>query len=168
MPPRRKKRDTGKVEADVLKRGVAARRNAAPRYHMVPYPDGTMRPERSVRRTDAERNQAWEDWLGAAPALSERANVRSMDSLLSEVLENMHLETATQAPEVLAAAWERAVGAFLVTQAELVSVSKGTARIRAGHPAVRFELGRRKPQIMRVLNAELGEGSVKAVRIVSA
>ncbi len=133
---------------------------------MVSYADGSERPVRCERRSAGERAQAMADWMGVAPALSNSANVRSMESLLSEVVEGLQLQEEALAPEVLAAAWHRAVGSFLANQAELLSVAGGRASIRTNHPAVRFELGRLKPQILRVLNAELGEGSVKTVRLM--
>ncbi len=165
MPPRRKKKTaSAEVGAEALKAAPTGRRET-PRFFMVRYPDGSERPVRSERRSAGERAQAMADWMGAAPALSPAAHVRSMDSLLSEVLEGMQLRDGGLAPEVLAAAWQRAVGDFLATQAELLSVAKGRASIRVNHPIVRCELERMKPQIMRVLNAELGEGSVTSVRI---
>ncbi len=165
MPPRRKKKASTEVSAEALRRAPAAKREL-PRFRMVSYADGSLRPVRCERRSAGERAQALADWMGAAPALSPSAHVRSMDSLLGEVLEGLQLEEAELAPEVLGAAWQRAVGSFLANQAELMSVAGGKACIRTNHPAVRFELGRLKPQILRVLNAELGEGSVKTVRIV--
>ncbi len=166
MPPRRRKKTaTPEVGAEALRSAPAPRREA-PRFRMVCYADGSLRPVRCVRRSADERAQAMADWMGAAPALSPNAHVRSMDSLLGEVLEGLQLQEEELAPEVLAAAWQRAVGSFLANQAELMSVAGGRASIRTNHPAVRFELGRLKPQILRVLNAELGEGSVKTVRIV--
>ncbi len=166
MPPRRRKKEaTAEVGAEALHRAPAPRREL-PRFRMVGYADGSLRPVRCEHRRAGERAQALADWLGVGPALSPHAHVRSMDSLLGEVLERLQLSEEELAPEVLASAWQRAVGSFLATQAELVSVAGGRASIRTGHPAVLFELGRLKPQILRVLNAELGEGSVKTVRIM--
>ncbi len=166
MPPRRKKKSVvPEVGADALQTTPAQKREM-PRFRMVDYADGSLRPVRCQRRSASEREQAMADWMGAAPALSPSAHVRSMESLLSEVVESLQLEEAKLAPEVLAAAWQRAVGSFLANQAELVSVAGGRASIRTNHPPVRFELGRLKPQILRVLNAELGEGSVQSVRIM--
>ncbi len=165
MPtPRRKTGKAAKpgIDPSTLNKG----QRSTPRFRMVRYPDGSERAVRCARRGEGARMQAMADWLGDGPALSSRANMRTMDSLLAEVVESLKLEEQTLAPEVLAAAWLRAVGPFLATQAELVSVAKGTARIRTGHPAVRFELERLKLQIIRVLNAELGEGSVRRVGVV--
>ncbi len=163
--PRRRTGRNAKPEVDPSTLAVG-RKRSTPRFRMVRYPDGSERAVRCARSGEGARMQALADWLGDGPALSPRANVRTMDSLLAEVVESLQLEEQALAPEVLAAAWLRAVGPFLSTQAELVSVARGTARIRTGHPAVRFELNRLKPQIIRVLNKELGEGSVKAVAIV--
>ncbi|MBR3945201.1 MAG: DUF721 domain-containing protein, partial [Akkermansia sp.] len=66
---------------------------------------------------------------------------------------------------LLNAAWEKAVGSFLATQAQLISVDKKTAVVRTAHPAVRFELQRLRPQIIRALNVSLGEACVRTVRI---
>ncbi len=166
MPPRRKKKTAQpEVSAEAL-RAAPAPRKEAPRFRMVSYADGSLRPVRCERRSAGERAQALADWFGAAPPLSATAHVRSMESLLSEVVEGLHLSEEELAPEVLAAAWKRAVGESLATHTELMSVSAGKACIRTSHPLVRSELVRLKAQILRVLNAELGEGSVKQVRIV--
>ncbi len=166
MPPRRKKKTTpAEVGAEALRAAPAGRREQ-PRFRMVSYADGSQRAVRCERRTAGERAQAMADWLGAAPPLSASAHVRSMDSLLSEVLEGLQLQQDEVAPELLAAAWLRAAGDFLANQAELLSVAGGRATIRTNHPAVRFELNRRKNHIILVLNEQLGEGSVKTVRIV--
>ncbi len=165
MPPRRKKKSPlSEVGAESLQAAPAAKREM-PRFRMVSYADGSLRAVRCQRRTTREREQALADWMGAAPGLSSAAHVRSMDSLLYEVLDGLKLEEATLAPEVLAAAWQRAAGPDIASHAELLSVSGGKACIRVGHPLVRMELMRLKPQILRVLNAELGEGSVKMVSI---
>ncbi len=166
MPPRRKKKDApAEVAASALRTAPAPKREAR-RFRMVSYADGSLRPVRCVQRSADERAQAMADWMGAAPALSPAAHMRSMESLLSEVVEGLQLEEAELAPEVLAAAWQRAVGPSLATHTELLSVSGGRAGIRTNHPLVRAELMRLKPQILRVLNAELGEGSVRTVRIM--
>ncbi len=166
MPPRRRKKTaTAEVSAEVLRRAPAPKREQ-PRFRMVAYADGSLRPVRCERRSAGERAQAMADWLGAAPLLSTSAHMRSMESLLSEVVEGLNLNEGELAPEVLAAAWKRAVGESLATHTELMSVAGGRASIRTNHPLVRAELLRLKPQILRVLNAELGEGSVRSVRIV--
>ncbi len=166
MPPRRKKKNAQpEVGAKALRSAPAPRREV-PRYRMVTYADGSLRPVRCVRRSEDERAQAMADWLGAAPALSPSAHVRSMESLLSEVVEGLKLQEEELAPDVLAAAWQRAVGVSLAMHTELMSVSGGRASIRTAHPLIRSELLRLKSHILCVLNAELGEGSVKTVRIM--
>ena len=100
------------------------------------------------------------------PKLRGRYRSRDMDSLLAEVMADMNLEEAL-APEILAAAWKKAAGNAMVALSELVSVAGGTACIRVGHPAVRYELTRLKPRIIEALNSELGAGSVRFVRFVT-
>lgn len=106
------------------------------------------------------------DFFGAGPELESRSNMRSMDSLLAELMDALQLEESL-APEILAAAWQKAAGAGLASLSELISVARSTASIRVGHPTVRYELTRLKPQIIRALNAELGAGSVRYVRFIS-
>lgn len=136
------------------------------RYKIVRFEDGSERAVRCQSLEHSCRQQACADFYGIAPGLSARANIRSMNSLLSEIVESWHLEDKKIAPEVLADAWRKAVGAFLAQQAELVSISQETARIRTSHPAVRFELTRLRPQIIHALNATLGEGCVLRIQIV--
>ncbi len=165
MPPRRKKKTAAEVGADALRKAPAPK-TEMPRYRMVSYADGSLRAVRCRRRTTREREQAMADYMGAAPGLSSAANMRSMESLLAEVVEGLNLREADLAPEVLAAAWTRAAGEALASHSELLSVGGGKATIRVGHPLVRTELMRVKPRIILELNKELGEGSVKSVRIV--
>lgn len=135
-------------------------------YREVRWEDGSLRAERYVPRAERERGQALADFYGVPGQLSPEANVRSMDALLGEVLERMEVSVADFAPEVLADAWLQAVGPFLATQAELLSIARQRARIRTAHPAVRYELMRLKPHIIRALNASLGEGVVRSVQII--
>lgn len=141
-------------------------RVSAPAYRQKMFPDGSVRAVRVSSRREQERGQAMADFFGVGPALSPLAHVRSMDSILAEVVERLHLQRADFAPEILAAAWEMAVGSFLASQAELQSVADRTARVRASHPAVRYELQRLRPHIIRALNGELGEGSVRKLTII--
>lgn len=143
-----------------------APRALRPRFRMVRDVNGAERAERTRSRAEGERDQAWADFFGTAPALSPSANVRSMDSLLGEVLEGLNLQEATLAPEILAEAWLKAVGPALAALSELASLSQQTATIRVHHAAARYELTRLKPQVVRALNAALGEGSVSRVRLI--
>lgn len=163
MPPRRKKKDisppvTGTPEGTGIKR--------VPRFFMQRLSDGSERAVRFRSRKDGCRDQAMADFFGSGPELEARSNMRSMDSLLAELMDDLHLEEAL-APEILAAAWHKAAGPGLASLSELVSIARCSACIRVGHPTVRYELTRLKPQIIRALNAELGEGSVRYVRFVA-
>ena len=85
--------------------------------------------------------------------------------------ENMYYEekgayTGEIAPEMLKQAWQQAAGSFLATQAELVSLVNGQAVICTSHPAVRYELLQHRQEIIRALNATLGEGCVQTVRLM--
>lgn len=91
-----------------------------------------------------------------------------MDAILGELLEELHLQEEDMLPEVLADLWRKAVGNALSSFSELVSVARQSASIRITHPAVRYELTRMKPQIIRALNKALGEGSVRTVRFINS
>ena len=158
MSPRCKKSETP-AAPPVLR----ARR---PRFRMVRDVNGAERAERSRSRAEGERDQAWADFFGTAPSLAPSANVRSMDSLLGEVLEDLHLQEETLAPEILAEAWRKAVDPALAALSELVSLSQQTATIRVHHAAARYALTRLKPQMVRALNTALGEGSVRRIRLI--
>lgn len=137
------------------------------RFYMRRLADGSERAERSRSRADGERDQSMADFFGAGPALPVAANVRSMDAILGELLEELHLQEEDMLPEVLADLWRKAVGNALSSFSELVSVARQSACIRITHPAVRYELTRMKPQIIRALNKALGEGSVRTVRFIN-
>lgn len=136
------------------------------RFHRERFGDGSERAVRNMQREERERGQALSDFFGCPPVLSPQANVRTMDSILAEIAGQLKLSEANVAPELLSEAWQKAVGTFLASQSELVSLVRGTATIRVLHPAVRYELQRLKPQIVRVANGVLGEGSVRTVRLI--
>ncbi len=135
-------------------------------FHEELFEDGSVRPVRNTSRAERESNQALADFFGVAPGLSPAANVRTVESVLASLVSKMDISLAEHAPEVLADAWRKAVGPFLATKAELLSIASKQASIRTSHPAVRFELMRQKAAIIRALNASLGEGCVKSVQIV--
>lgn len=145
---------------------MAASTSGRPRYYLQRLAGGGERAVRYRARSEGCRDQALADFFGAGPDLNVRANVRSMDSLLAEVMESLQLEESL-APEILANAWKKTAGNAISSLSELVSVASGTACIRVGHPAVRYELTRLKPRIIAALNRELGTGSVRFVRFVS-
>lgn len=159
----RKKKETGKAPAAAPGQ---PRRAGLPRFRIISGADGAERAERTRTANQGARDQALADFYGAGPELPSGANMRSMESLLGEVLESLNLQENTIKPEVLAAIWEKAVGARLASFTELQSVAKGSARVWVSHPMVRYELTRLKPQLVKALNSELGEGCVKTLRIV--
>jgi len=165
MPvPRRRIRKSAPIEP--TPQPVSAHREQGALYHEEMFSDGSVRPVRNMSRRERESGQALSDFFGVIPGLSPAANVRNMESVLASLVSKMDISLAEHAPEVLADAWKRAVGPFLATKAELISIANKQARIRTSHPAVRFELMRQKSGIIRALNASLGEGCVRNVQIV--
>lgn len=160
MPPRRKKKEPVPPPA-------AAGHKPLPRFRMRADAGGAERAERCRTRAQGERDQAWADFFGVAPGLDTGANIRSMDSLLGEVLEGLNLQEETLAPEILAQAWLKAVGPALASMSDLLSLVRQTATIRVHHAAARYELNRLKSQLIRCLNEQLGDGSVVRVRLIS-
>lgn len=136
------------------------------RWHFVTHADGVSQVAvRTISRHTREREQALADLRGGRPMLSTGERLLPISSILAEVLSELKVEEAELAPELLAAAWEKAVGGFLATQAQLTSLSDGVAGVRTTHPAVRFELQRNCKLIITKLNSALGEGSVRRLRI---
>ncbi|MBR2127020.1 MAG: DUF721 domain-containing protein [Akkermansia sp.] len=164
--PRRRIRKSAPVEPVPVPAVPAARREPTGLYHEEIFADGSVRPVRNTSRAERESDQALADFFGVAPQLNPASNTRSMESVLAALISKMDISMAEHAPEVLAEAWQRAVGPFLATKAELLSIARKQARIRTSHPAVRFELMRQKASIIRALNKTLGEGSVTTVQIV--
>ncbi len=165
--PRKKRKRGVPVEPVLADTPIAASEHASsPRYTEMCAEDGSRRPARFMSRRERERGQAFADLYGILPELSAEANVRSMDAILATLVEKMDISLAEHAPEVLADAWRKAAGDFLASRAELISIARHQARIRTSHPAVRYELNQRKPQIIRILNAVLGEDTVRSVLII--
>lgn len=163
MPPRRKKKADNSSPVETVS---PVKRNRPPRFFMQRLGDGAERAVRYRSRPDGCRDQALADFFGSGPELDLRSNVRTMDSLLAEVMQDMNLEDSL-APEILADAWKKAAGNALFSMSELLSVADGIACIRVGHPTVRYELTRLKVRIIAALNSELGDGSVRFVRFIS-
>lgn len=164
MRPRRNK----KTETTELHKPELAPPRTPRRFVMQRMADGVS--ERAVRyrsRREGERDQAHADFFGAGPELSTAANMRTAESLLGEVLSAMALEEETLSAELLAEAWQKAVGPALASLSQLITVVNKSACIRVAHPAARYELTRLRPRVIAALNAALGEGSVKYLRIIS-
>lgn len=162
MPPRKRK----KLKTDTVAATAASPvgRRKAQRWRWLRLENGAEVAERLGE--DWQRAQAEADMYGNTPMLSTGAHMRTIDSLITEVASSLNIQEQELAPELLQQAWYKAVGAFLATQAELVGLAEGLATIRTSHPAVRFELQRRKQHILSALNRELGEGCVQTVRIL--
>lgn len=164
MPPRRKK----KTDTPELHRPEQPGLHTTRRFVMQRMADGVS--ERAVRyrtRREGERDQAHADFFGAGPALPVAANMRTAESLLGEVLSAMALEEETLSAELLAEAWQKAVGPALASLSRLVTVANKRACISVSHPAARYELTRLRPRVIEALNSALGEGSVSTLKIVS-
>ena len=161
--PRRKRKTTVVVPAEAAAPLPAA--ESRPLFRQETFADGSVRPVRVQTAAEEHRAQALADFFGAAPGLPVRANLRDMASILAELVTKLDIRESDFAPEILNSAWQKAVGPFLSTQAQLISIDKKTAIVRTSHPAVRFELQRLRPQIIRALNTSLGEGCVRTVRI---
>lgn len=160
MPPRKKKKESPAAQAPAELRRPATR----PRWKWIRTADGGLAAVRLGG--DSFRTQATADFYGDVPMLSTGANMRPVSSIITEVMSTLNLKEAEVAPELLEQAWRVAVGDFLASQATLSSLGDARATIRTSHPAVRFELQRRKADIIHALNATLGEGCVRTVRIV--
>ena len=133
---------------------------------MVPHADGISQvAERIISRSSREREQALADFYGGRPFTSTGERLLPVASVLAEVLSQLNVQEAELAPELLAEAWQKAVGGFLASQAQLISLSEGEAGVRTSHPAVRFEIQRNSKIIVQKLNATLGEGSVRTLRV---
>ena len=171
MPPRRRKSTEPQVSLPIPAAPAERRASAAAlelsRRRPQRLADGSLRVERWRSRVRGERDQAEADFYGVGPELPTGSHLRDMRSLLGEVLAGLPLEEESFSAEILAEAWERAVGVALAQMTALLSVERGLARIRAAHPAARYELTRLKPRIIAALNRILGEGCVERVRIVS-
>lgn len=170
MPPRSRKRVESRAPlppAALAERRAFAVALELSRRRPQRLADGSLRVERWRSRARGERDQAEADFYGVDPELPTGSHLRDMRSLLGEVLAGLPLEEESFSAEILAEAWERAVGVALAQMTALLSVERGVARIRAAHPAARYELTRLKPRIIAALNRILGEGCVERVRIVS-
>ena len=144
--------------------GEHAHEKQEARWHWVQQADGSRVAER--HEADATRLLAYTDLYGAPPLLPTGAHMRSVSSVLTELVGKLELKEAEIAPELLTQAWKQADGDFLASHTQLIGLTEGRALISANHPAVRFELQRHTKDIIAALNRTLGEGCVQAVRLV--
>ena len=86
---------------------------------------------------------------------------------MSMTMEELNLTAATLPVTLTTHSPEEteAVGAALASVSKLAGVARGRARISVSHPAVRYEITRLKPHIIKALNKTLGMGSVKSLII---
>ncbi len=136
------------------------------RYYLVTYPDGKTGYVHVPSREQQDKDQVMADFLGVSIDRSATRAMRSMASILGEIDERLQLREESFVAEILTEAWKKAMGDFFSTQAELFSLSDGVASIRTLHPNIRFEINRMKAEVIRKLNAQLGEGSVKKIRLI--
>ncbi len=145
--------------------GQGRARASSQRYRLVASPEGSSRAERLLQPKEKRLARAHRDLFGAPPALGDKANIRSMEAILGEILENLPLANEQIAPGLLKEGWARAAGEFISRQAELVSIADGVATIRTMQPAVRYELERHRRRLAEALCREFGETSVRTLRI---
>ncbi len=123
-------------------------------------PGAFIHSEGILSKKNSLTSRAHGDWFGLPPALAEQANIRSMDALLGEVLDSLPLAEENLAPEILKEGWRRAAGTFIASQAELVSLSGGTAVVCTMQPTVRYEIDRIKHILLAALRREFGDAGI--------
>lgn len=144
----------------------AFKKRSYPRIRFQRYADGSRRPVRAQSFAKGDSDQAYADFYGTAPLLPVDSNIKSIEALLSEITARLDIVEASIAPEILAGAWHEAMGDYIATQAQLISIQNERATVRCLHPALRFELNKRKKSIINMLNKRFGEGSVRFIRFI--
>lgn len=137
-----------------------------PRMRYQRYADGSVRPVRAQSFAKGDSDQAFADFYGVAPELPVGSNMKSIEVLLSEITSKLNIVEESIAPEILADAWHEAMGDYISTQARLISIENERATIQCLHPALRFELNKRKRSIIDLLNKRFGDGSVRQIRLI--
>lgn len=130
-----------------------------------PSPEGE-KPIRRIWRSKDERDldQAFADWFGAGKAESETTGIHPLETIISEVLSRLPLDSPSVDPEMLRKGWKAAAGDFIGAHAELVSIARGTAIIHVLQPAMRYHLEQWKAALLEKLRAEFGEAKVREIR----
>ncbi len=119
-----------------------------------------VRAERILTLREQLQAQAHDDWYGILPELNDRANICSLDALLSDFLNSLPTARESAAPAVLKEGWTRAVGDFIASHSELISLSGGTAVVCTTQPSIRYELERMKKPLIGALQREFGATTV--------
>ena len=115
-------------------------------------------------KDDLDLEQAFADWFGAGEAESETRGIRPLETVLSEVLSKLPLDSPSVDPDMLRKGWKAAAGDFIGSHAELISIVKGTAIIHVLQPAMRYHLEQWKPALLEKLRIEFGSENVREIR----
>ncbi|MFI3242876.1 MAG: DUF721 domain-containing protein [Akkermansia sp.] len=145
---------------------IPAAKKRYPRMRYQRYADGSVRPVRAQSFAKGESDQALADFYGAAPELPVGSNMKSIEALISEITAKLQIVEESIAPEILATAWQEAMGEYIATQARLISINNELATIQCLHPALRFELNKRRRHIISLLNKRFGDQTVKRIRLL--
>ncbi|MEG1739943.1 MAG: DciA family protein [Akkermansia sp.] len=133
----------------------------------TPPPEGKKKVySRRVWKTSAQldREQALADWFEATPAESETSGIRPLETIISEVLATLPLDTPSVDPDILRQGWKAAAGDFIGSQAELISIVKGVATIHVLQPSMRYHLLQWKNALLEKLRDQFGQETVTSIR----
>lgn len=150
------------------KKGFPTKRTgkkARARFRMVSSRGDFAHAERILPHREQLQAQAHDDWYGVLPELNDRANICSMDALLSDFLDSLPTASETATPTLLKEGWTRAVGDFIASHSELISLSGGTAIVCTTQPSIRYELERMKKQLIGALQQEFGATTVRHIMV---
>lgn len=115
-------------------------------------------------KADLELEQAYSDWFGAGAAESETRGIRPLETIISEALSKLPLDSPAVDPDMLRKGWKAAAGDFIGSHAELISIVHGTATIHVLQPAMRYHLEQWKAALLEKLRVEFGQENVKVIR----
>ncbi len=135
------------------------------RFCMVSSHGDFAHAERILPHREQLQAQAHNDWYGVLPELNDRANICSMDALLSDFLNSLPTAQEKTTPNMLKEGWKRTVGDFIASHSELISLSGGNAVVCTAQPSIRYELERMKKQLIGALQKEFGSTAVTHITV---
>jgi len=110
------------------------------------------------------RAQVVREWVGASRPLDLEKNVSEAGEWLERILEKIGVHSGLEEDRVKET-WRELAGDLIADQVAPVSLKRGCLTLKVLQPSMRYHLEQLKPQLLKNLQAELGEDHLKSLRL---
>ncbi|MBA3960943.1 MAG: DUF721 domain-containing protein [Chthoniobacterales bacterium] len=113
--------------------------------------------------TPSLRRAVLAEWRGLPNDLPRPDRAQALADLMPKVMQKLGLKERFQEKEVRGA-WQALVGEFIAAHSQPISLRDGTLHVHVLQPALRYELERTKPEILRKLKQRFGARTIRELR----